>query len=240
MMVEDDIQHLERIILSSQHRPPLEGDQEEEGGVGGADDEVERAEAGGGEVVEGEGGDGREAFAQLPRPAEQQHRQPPKEMWLVNPRLQPQVPGTGRARRNTKTPDFLGIEKERDSPSSQKLDLSPTSAAQLLDLPSPLTERLLSPVASPGSGDSPTPPLSTRATPLATPDTSPDTSTIEPPGGLHQHTWLSEDNVLPKQDPRDVLEANRHWSIGGGETEQGTHYPMLEWTPRTKWQPPSL
>ena len=190
--------------------------------------------------MEGEGGDGREAFAQLPRPAGQQHRQPPKEMWLVNPRLQPQVPGTGRARRNTKTPDFLGIEKERDSPSSQKLDLSPTSAAQLLDLPSSLTERLLSPVASPGSGDSPTPLISTRATPLATPDTSPDTSTIGPPGGLHQHTWLSEDNVLPKQDPRDVLEANRHWSIGGGETEQGTHYPMLEWTPRTKWQPPSL
>ena len=238
-MVEDDIQHLERIVLSSQHRPPLEGDREEEG-ERVVEDEVEEAEARGGEVEEGEGGDGREAFVELPQPAKLLHWQPPKEVWIVNPKLQPQVTGPERPRRIIKPPDFLGIEKERDSPSSQERDSLPSLAAQL-DSPSPSTERLLSPLASPGSADSPTPPASTRATPLATPDTSPDTSTIGPPGGSpHQHVWLSEDDVLPKQDRRDALEANRHWSIGGGETEQGTHYPMLDWTPRTKRPPPSL
>ena len=191
-------------------------------------------------------------------PEQRQHRRPPREVWIVNPKLQPtepaaagprdaedeanEQPGPSRARRRTKPPDFFGVEKERDDLEAMQLDLSPTLATQLLDLPPTLMERLLSPVApTPAEGsNSPTPPASTAQTPLATPDTSPDTSTIGPPADLHPSMWLSEDNVLPKQGQGDVLEANRHWSIGGGETEQGTHYPMLDWTPRTRRHPPSF
>ena len=189
-----------------------------------------------------------------PRP----RRRPPREEWLVNQGLYPQrlaaaadPPGVPveadgqreptRARRHTKPPDYLGIEKERGDLTAQQLDLSPTLAAQLLDLQPILMERMLSPAGpTPTSSCSPTPPASAITTPLTTPKTSPDTSTIESPAGLHSHTWLSDHGVLHRGDPADVLEASRHWSIGGGENEQGRLYPMLDWTPRTRRQPPSF
>ena len=220
------------------------------------------AEAGGGEVVGG-GGDVEEAAPEMPLPeairGPRQRRRPPREEWIVNQGLYPQQPAAAdppgvpveadgrqepiRARRHAKPPDYLGIEKERGDFTDQQLDLSSTLTNQLLNLPPSLTERMLSPsVPTPTSSCSPTPPASVLTTPLTTPETSPNTSTatIAPPADLHSHTWLSYHGILHRSNPDDVLEASRHWSIGGGENEQGRPYPMLDWTPRTRRQSPSF
>ena len=111
-----------------------------------------------------------------------------------------------------------------------QLDLSQPLAAQLLDLPSSLTERMLTPTGpTPTSSCSPTPPTTPLVTPVATPDTSPETLNVAPPRLLPQGQDIA----------RDVLERHRHWSIGGGETEQERLYPMLEWAPRSRHPPPS-
>ena len=156
---------------------------------------------------------------------------------IINPRLQevavdPPIaqaeaddePGQPRGRRQTKPPDYLGIEKNRDD----QLDLSPSLAAQLLDLPSSPTERMLTPTGpTPTSSCSPTPPATPQVTPVVTPETSPEASNVAPP------------NVLLESRTRDVLQRHRHWSIGGGETEQEHLYPMLEWAPSFRHPPPS-
>ena len=229
---------------------------EEEGEEGAFEDEVGMIEAEAGEVEEDEGDDVGEAALQeeevgaveeavlnLPLPELMQgprkRRRPPREQWIINPRLQqvdanPPVvqaeaddePDQPRVRRQTKPPDYLGIEKDRGG----QLDLSPPLAAQLLDLPSSLTERMLTPTGpTPTSSCSPTPPTTPLVTPVATPDTSPETLNVAPPRLLPQGQDIA----------RDVLERHRHWSIGGGETEQERLYPMLEWAPRSRHPPPS-
>lgn len=234
--------------------------EEEEGGEG-AEDEVRRA--GGGEVEEEEGGDvsadesasestddsgdeirgaEEDVANHLPIPHDMRgphtRRRPPREAWHVNPELlhrqqaatADEGPDQPRARRRTKPPDFLGIEKERYEIRS---DVSQTLAVQLHDLQPPLTERSLTPNGPTPTGScSPTPPATPSVTPMATPDTSPETLTVAPP-----RTLLGEDTQ--RRDREDVLERHRHWSIGGGETEEECLYPMLAWTPLTRHPPPS-
>ena len=119
---------------------------------------------------------------------------------------------TARPARARREPDHYGIEKDRGPETCPELQLTLSA------------------------------PPSREITPLSTPAPSPD-STLEldsrPEKARNPPTWLSEDNIVPKGDPGNVLDAHRHWSIGGGETEQGTPYPMLDWTPRTGRQPPS-
>ena len=183
---------------------------------------------------------------QGPRP----RRRPPREEWLVNqgdypqrpaaaelPVAQPEddrQPAPGRVRRNTKPPEFLGIEKDRG-------DCSALSVPQLPDSPPVQTERVFSPAGpTPAGSCSPTPPATPQLTPMITPETSPDTSTVAPPGRLHSPSWLSNHAILPRVDPDDILEVHRHWSFGGGETEQWRPYPMLDWTPLARHPPPSF
>ena len=140
----------------------------------------------------------------------------------------------GRVRRNTKPPEYLGIEKDRG-------DCAALSVPQLLASPPTQTERMFSPdEPTPASSCSPTPLSTPQLTPIVTPETSPDTSTVAPPGRLHSPSWLSNHAILPRADPGDILEVNRHWSFGGGETEQWRPYPMLDWTPLARRPPPSF
>ena len=213
----------------------MQGDQEEEGAVGGVDD----------------GGDVMDAVLNMPLPEAMQgprpRRRPPREEWIVNQGLYPQRPAAaagppvaqpedvpGRVRRNTKPPEYLGIEKDRG-------DCAALSDPQLPDSPPTQTEREFSPDGpTPAGSCSPTPPATPQMTPIVTPETSPDTSTVALPGRPHSPSWLSNHAILPRADPSDVLEVNRHWSFGGGETEQWRPYPMLDWTPLARRPPPSF
>ena len=222
---------------------------EEEEGEVDAEDEVEEAEAGGGEVEEEEGGDEGEKAAEdavpnlpIPQAMKSPHkrRRPPREVWIVNQDLDRQQqaaeadgdPDPPRGRRRTRAPDFLGVEKERGE---RRLELPPTLATQLHDLQTMRTERVFTPTGpNPTGSCSPTPPATPRVTPIATPNTSPETTTVAPP-----RTWLEEEGVLPRRVAGDVFERHRHWSIGGGETDRERLYPMLDWTPRARRPPPS-
>ena len=206
-------------------------EEEAEEGAVVAEDEVEMAEAGGGEVVEEEGGDDEQDEADdnvvvyQPLPAAQQapkkRRRPPREVWIVNQdaaraevaaQAPPAQQDLGRPVRIRREPDHYGIEKGRGPDTCPELVLT---------------------LSAPPSRD---------ITPLSTPVPSPDSTLELESKPAHAHglpTWLTEQGILPKGAPGDVLEAHRHWSIGGGETEQGRLYPMLDWTPRTERQPPS-
>ena len=233
-----------------------EDEPEEGGGEVVAEDEVEGAEVGRGEVVEEEGGDEEQdeeeeaeggvaegggpplpaeaddhAVAYQPLPAAQQapkkRRRPPREQWILNQDAaqavaaaaqQPQADAPpaqqdlDRPVRTRREPDHYGIEKWRGQDTCSELKLT---------------------LSAPPSRD---------ITPLSTPAPSPDSSLeleSKPVHALGPPTWLTKHGILPKGAPGDVLEAHRHWSIGGGETEQGRLYPMLDWTPRTERQPPS-
>ena len=209
-----------------------------------AEDEVEEAETGGGEVEEEECGDEREeaeeAVPNLQMKSPHKRRHPPREEWIVNPDLYRRQqaaetdgdPDPPRGRRRTRAPDFLGVEKERGE---RRLELPPTLATQLHDLQTMRTDRVFTPTGpNPTGSCSPTPPATPRVTPIATPDTSPETTTVAPP-----RTWLEEEGVLPRKVAGDVFERHRHWSIGGGETDRECLYPMLDWTPRARRPPPS-
>ena len=190
-------------------------------------------------------GDAEDVVLRLPLPeamqGPRQRRRPPREQQLVAAEnLDATHDGDlPRGRRHTRPPDFLGIEKDRDGHGA-RLDLSPPLAAQLLELPPSLAERMLTPTAqTPSSSCSPTPLATPQITPVPTPETSPDTSVVAPPNRFsgHSHTWLGTEHILHGGDREDVLERHRHWSIGGGETDQNCPYPMLDWAPRPP--PPS-
>ena len=139
-------------------------------------------------------------------------RRPPREQQLIDQDALQTIAAAARPVRLRREPDHYGIEKGRGPDTCPEL---------LLTLSAPPSREI---------------------TPLSTPAPSPD-STLElesgPEKAPNPPLWLSKNNILPKKVPGDVLEVHRHWSIGGGETEQGTLYPMLDWTPRSERQPPS-
>ena len=145
---------------------------EEEGGDVSADESASESTDDSGDEIRGAEED---VANHLPIPHDMRgphtRRRPPREAWHVNPELlhrqqaatADEGPDQPRARRRTKPPDFLGIEKERYEIRS---DVSQTLAVQLHDLQPPLTERSLTPNGPTPTGScSPTPP----ATPLVTP-----------------------------------------------------------------------
>ena len=221
---------------------PLDGEDlvwiedEKEGGEAGAEDEEEEAEAGGGEVEE-VGGDEEEV---VPPPEAMQgarpRKRPLKERWIVRqdalPDNQPQAQPARGSRRQTKQPNFLGIEQDRGESTTRQLDLSPTLAADLLRLPQDLAERMLS--TSAASSYSPTPPVTPHITPADTPETSPDTSATVPPMDM---SWSLEPmpcSLTAGERASNPTQRHRHWSFTGPGVYPN-HPRFLNWY--GEWDP---
>ena len=213
----------------------------EEGEVGAEDEEVMAEAGGGGE--EGGGGDVvQEAVLHMPIPDAMQgprpRRRPPREQWILR---QDALPGQQAAaqpeaplapRRKTKPPDFLGIEQDRSDDATQQLDLSPPLAADLLNLPQDLAERMLS--SSSESSHFSTPLATPLLTPIETPETSPDTSAVTPP---LDRSWLLTPmpcSLTAEERANNPTQRHRHWSFTGPGVYPN-HPRFLNWY--GEWDP---
>ena len=224
---------------------PLDGEDlvwiedEKEGGEAGAEDEEEEAEAGGGEVEE-VGGDEEKVVHHMPLPEAMEgprpRRRPLKERWIVRqdalPANQPPAQPAPGSRRKRKLPDFLGIEQDRDKGTTQQLDLSPSLAADLLNLSQDLTERMLSTSAM--SSYSPTPPATPFVTPAETPETSPDTSATVPPLDMSWSLDPMPCSLTAEERANDPVQRHRHWSFTGPGVYPN-HPRFLNWY--GEWDP---
>ena len=204
------------------------------------------AEAGGGGVERGGGDVVQEAVLRMPIPEAMRgprpRRRPPREQWILRqdalPAAQPPAPPVQEPRRKTKPPDFLGIEQDRSDDTTQQLDLSPSLAADLLNLPQNVTERMLS--TSSVSSQSLTPLATPLLTPIETPETSPDTSAIAPP---MDQSWLLDPmpcSLTAEERANDPMQRHRHWSFTGPGVYPN-HPRFLNWFgewdpgPRRRW-----